>query len=260
MRTKPLIGVTPLYDNALESVWMIPGYLEVLSACGALPVILPFAPADAALMAQECDGLLFTGGNDISPSLYEEEPDPACGELCPRRDELEYALLSEALNRDVPLLGICRGAQFINAALGGSLYQDIPSQMPAAVSHCMKSPYDRHWHKVSLMPDTPLSSLLKTTTLPVNSYHHQGIRELSFQLCPMAYSPDGLVEAFYHSSKTFTWGVLWHPEFLWQKDHDQRIIFQAFVDACSGFGGLGVAGSGTKAKAKRKGSPFLLSL
>ena len=180
MRTKPLIGVTPLYDNALESVWMMPGYLEALSACGALPVVLPFAPADAALMAQECDGLLFTGGNDISPSLYEEEPDPACGELCPRRDELEYALLSEALNRDVPLLGICRGAQFINAALGGSLYQDIPSQMPAAVSHCMKSPYDRHWHKVSLMPDTPLSSLLKTTTLPVNSYHHQGIRELSF--------------------------------------------------------------------------------
>lgn len=171
MRTKPLIGVTPLYDNALESVWMMPGYLEALSACGALPVVLPFAPADAALMAQECDGLLFTGGNDISPSLYEEEPDPACGELCPRRDELEYALLSEALNRDVPLLGICRGAQFINAALGGSLYQDIPSQMPAAVSHCMKSPYDRHWHKVSLMPDTPLSSLLKK--------HHASGEQLS---------------------------------------------------------------------------------
>lgn len=160
-------------------------------------------------------------------------PTPACGELCPRRDELEYALLSEALNRDVPLLGICRGAQFINAALGGSLYQDIPSQMPAAVSHCMKSPYDRYWHKVSLMPDTPLSAMLKATTLRVNSYHHQGIRDLSFQLCPMAYSPDGLVEAFYHSSKKFTWRVQWHPEFLWQKDHAQRMIFQAFVDACS---------------------------
>lgn len=108
---------------------------------------------------------------------------------------------SEALNRDVPLLGICRGAQFINAALGGSLYQDIPSQMPAAVSHCMKSPYDRYWHKVSPMPDTPLSAMPKATALQVNSYHHQGIRDLSFQLCPMAYSPDGLVEAFYHSSK-----------------------------------------------------------
>lgn len=106
MRTKPLVGVTPLYDNDRESVWMIPGYLEALSACGALPVILPFSPSDAALMVEECDGILFTGGNDVSPSLYEEEPDPACGELCPRRDELEYALLSEALNKDVPLLGI----------------------------------------------------------------------------------------------------------------------------------------------------------
>lgn len=260
MRTKPLIGVTPLYDNALKSVWMIPGYLEALSACGALPVILPFAPANAALMAQECDGILFTGGNDISPSLYEEEIASACGELCPRRDELEYALLSEALNRDVPLLGICRGAQFINAALGGSLYQDIPSQMSAAVSHSMKSPYDRYWHKVSLMPDTPLSTMLKTTTLSVNSYHHQGIRELSFQLCPMAYAPDGLVEAFYHSSKTFTWGVQWHPEFLWREDRAQRMIFQAFVDACSRFGVNGPADAGETAKPKRKGSPFLLSL
>lgn len=258
MRTKPLVGVTPLYDNDRESVWMIPGYLEALSACGALPVILPFSPSDAALMVEECDGILFTGGSDVSPSLYEEEPDPACGELCPRRDELEYALLSEALNKDVPLLGICRGAQFINAALGGSLYQDIPSQMPSAVSHCMDSPYDRYWHKVSLTPDTPLSTMLKTTTIQVNSYHHQGIRDLSFQLCPMAYSPDGLVEAFYHSSKKFTWGVQWHPEFLWQKDHAQRMIFQAFVDACGTSYASGVAIPGIRAK--RKGSPFLLGL
>ena len=258
MRTKPLIGVTPLYDNALESVWMIPGYLEALSACGALPVILPFSFSDAALMAEECDGILFTGGNDVSPSLYEEGFDPACGELCPQRDKLEYALLSEALNRDVPLLGICRGAQFINAALGGSLYQDIPSQMPTPVSHCMKSPYDRYWHKVSLIPDTPLSTMLKTTTIQVNSYHHQGIRDLSFQLCPMAYAPDGLAEAFYHSSKTFTWGVQWHPEFLWQKDPAQRMIFQAFVDASAGSGAQGAALSG--GRMKRKGSPFLLGL
>ena len=126
MRTKPLIGVTPLYDNARESVWMIPGYLEALSVCGALPVILPFSPSDAALMAEECDGILFTGGNDVDPSLYEEDPDPACGELCPRRDELEYALLSEVLNRDVPLLGICRGAQFVNAALGDRCIRASP--------------------------------------------------------------------------------------------------------------------------------------
>ena len=141
---------------------------------------------------------------------------------------------------------------------GGSLYQDIPSQMPAAVSHCMKSPYDRYWHKVSLMPDIPLSVMLKATALQVNSYHHQVIRDLSFQLCPMAYSPDGLLEVFYHSSKKFTWGVQWHPEFLWQKDHAQRMIFQAFADACGASRASGAATPGVRAK--RKGSPFLLGL
>ena len=108
------------------------------------------------------------------------------------------------------------------------------------------------------MPDTPLSAMLKTTTLQVNSYHHQGIRDLSFQLCPMAYSPDGLVEAFYHSSKRFTWGVQWHPEFLWQKDQAQRMIFQVFVDACSASHLDGAVRPDVRAK--RKGSPFLLGL
>lgn len=108
------------------------------------------------------------------------------------------------------------------------------------------------------MPDTPLSAMLKATTLQVNRYHHQGIRDLSFQLCPMAYSPDGLVEAFYHSSKKFTWGVQWHPEFLWQKDHAQRMIFQAFVDACST--SCFNEAARPDVRVKRKGSPFLLGL
>lgn len=83
MQTKPLIGVTSLYDNARESVWMIPGYLEALSVCGALPVILPFSPSDAALMVEECDGILFTGGNDVDPPLYEEDPDPRLWRVMP---------------------------------------------------------------------------------------------------------------------------------------------------------------------------------
>lgn len=165
---------------------------------------------------------------------------------------------SEALNRDVPLLGICRGAQFINAALGGSLYQDTPSQMPAAVSHCMKSPYDRYWHKVSLMPDIPLSVMIKATALQVNSYHHQGIRDLSFQLCPMAYSPDGLVEAFYHSSKKVHVGSAVASRVPVAERPCAAMIFQTFVDACGASRASGVATPGVRAK--RKGSPFLLGL
>lgn len=258
MAKKPVIGVTPLYDDERESIWMLPGYVDALQACGALPLILPFAPADADVeqLVAMCDGILFTGGHDVDPALYEEKYLPVCGPTHEGRDTLEFALLQRALLVDLPVLGICRGAQFINVALGGTLYQDLPTQMPSGVSHQMKPPYDRGWHDVSLVPGTPLYFLLKRTNMSVNSYHHQGIRDLSFQLLPMATAPDSLIEAFFHPGKKFTWGVQWHPEFAWQSDEIQRAIVQSFVDAARGITPQ------TKPAARgsrRKGSPFLMS-
>ena len=113
---KPIIGVTPLWDGEKNSYWMLPGYLEGVQEAGAIPVILPLAAdgADAARLADLCDGLLFTGGQDVSPQLYGEKRRPACGELCPARDALERELLNRALEQDKPILGICRGLQFLN--------------------------------------------------------------------------------------------------------------------------------------------------
>ena len=147
---KPIIGVTPLWDEEKKSYWMLPGYLEGVKEAGAIPVILPLTTngADIAQLADLCDGFLFTGGQDVDPQLYGEAMEPFCGELCPARDALEQELLRQALERDKPILGICRGIQFLNAALGGTLYQDLPTEHPSEIGHSMKPPYDRMAHTV----------------------------------------------------------------------------------------------------------------
>ena len=126
---KPIIGVTPLYDIERESIWMLPGYLEVLTACGGLPVILPLEAdgTDPQQLVDMCDGILFTGGQDVAPALYGQEPLPLCGECHEGRDKLEQALFKAAFQADLPIFGICRGMQFINVMMGSAgLISGVP--------------------------------------------------------------------------------------------------------------------------------------
>lgn len=230
---KPIIGVTLLWDEEKNSYWMLPGYLEGLEEAGAIPIILPLAAdgADIAQLADLCDGFLFTGGQDVAPQLYGEAMKPTCGELCPARDTLEQELLNRALEQDKPILGICRGIQFLNAALGGTLYQDLPTEHPSEIEHSMKPPYDQAAHTVRILPDTPLAALLQKQELGVNSCHHQAIRSLAPSLVEMARSTDDLIEAMYLPGKTFVWGVQWHPELSFRTDEDSRKMFMALVTA-----------------------------
>lgn len=230
---KRVIGLIPLVDEERDSLWMLPGYMDGVSAAGGLPVMLPLETDEAALaqLCGLCDGFLLTGGHDVSPEFYGQRRLPACGATSPRRDAMEAAVLRLAMERDKPVLGICRGIQFINAALGGTLWQDLPTQRPGDVSHVQRPPYDAPKHTVSLLPGTPLSRLLNVDTLPVNSYHHQAIRDLAEPLRPMALSPDGLVEAVWHPEKRFLWAVQWHPEFAWKTSDAAMAIFRAFVEA-----------------------------
>ena len=145
---------------------------------------------------------------------------------------MEAKLLKYAMDADKPVLGICRGIQFLNAALGGTLWQDLPAQHPSRVAHRQTPPYDKPAHPVSILPDTPLAEALGERELMVNSYHHQAVRELAAPLRAMAIAPDGIVEAAEHPEHRFIWGVQWHPEFAWRSDPAAKIIFQAFVDAC----------------------------
>ena len=232
-KLKPLIGVMPLWDDDKESVWMLPGYLEGIRQAGGIPVILPFTSENDELeqLAKMCDGFLFTGGHDVSPELYSEKPVDDSVICCKDRDEMESWYLKYAISSDKPLLGICRGIQFINAALGGTLYQDLPTQHPSGIDHHQKPPYDIPVHTVSIVKDSPLGKLLDTEQLSVNSYHHQAVKDLSPRLKAMAISTDGLIEAVFMPEHRFLWAVQWHPEFSYLTDINSRKIFKAFIDS-----------------------------
>ena len=215
---KPVIGVTPLWDVERQSVWIIPEYLDAIRSAGGIPVILPLkaGEADIRQAVASLDGILFTGGPDVG--------------TCPERDALESFVLDAAMGADKPVLGICRGIQFINAALGGTLWQDLPTERPSKITHRQDKPYNQAAHRVSL--SGPIRELMGKPETAVNSRHHQAVKELAPGFSAMAISPDGLVEAAWMPGKRFVWAVQWHPEYLFDKESDSLALFKAFINAC----------------------------
>ncbi|MCC8042398.1 MAG: gamma-glutamyl-gamma-aminobutyrate hydrolase family protein [Oscillospiraceae bacterium] len=230
---KKIVAVVPLWDDEKESIWMLPGYMNGIRECGAIPIILPLtSDTDDVLSAFErCDGLLMTGGHDVSPTLYNEVPRYECGVCCTERDIMESALYRNALDNNKPVLGICRGIQLINVLQGGTLYQDLPTEYSSNIEHHMNPPYTDIAHNVTVVKASPLYNLLQTEHLGVNSYHHQAIKKLGDSLEIMAKSEDGLVEAVRHTEKSFVWAFQWHPEFDFHINRNSREIFNAFIKA-----------------------------
>lgn len=230
---KPLIGVLPLFDTEKDSYWMLPGYMEGVLQAGGIPVMLPLTCDEEHLaqLAGQLDGFLITGGQDVAPAMYGEAQLPLCGECYAPRDTMEQRLFARVWDMDKPVLGICRGIQLMNAALGGTLYQDLPSQIGSAVTHAQTPPYDQPAHQVRIVEDTPLHALLTQNEIPVNSCHHQAVKALAPALRPMAYAPDGVVEAVYAPDKKFVWGVQWHPECCLSGDENSRRLFASFLAA-----------------------------
>ena len=218
MERNPIIAVTPLWDDERKSIWMLPDYLDGIKAAGGISVVLPLemSEKDADRIVETCDGFLFTGGQDVGS--------------CPERDKLETLLLSKALQSDKTILGICRGLQFINVFLGGTLWQDLPSQHPTEITHRQGKPYNVPTHKVVLNGD--LKKLLGKATLDVNTLHHQAAKDLGARLTPTAISPDGIIEAIQMVGKRFVWGVQWHPEYMFKTDPDSLTIFTHFIHHC----------------------------
>ncbi len=232
---KPLIGIVPLVDEKKDSFWMLPGYMDGITEAGGIPIMLPLT-SDKHMIMQLLDtvqGILLTGGHDVDPALYGETPIPACGTTCKERDAMESELLKQALDRDLPILGICRGIQFLNAYLGGTLYQDLPVQRPSDTEHHQKPPYDIPVHRVNIRKGTGLYRLLGTEDLSVNSYHHQAIKQKADSLQTMAESEDGITEAVEMPDRRFVWAVQWHPEFSFRRDAASMKIFEEFVRRCS---------------------------
>jgi putative glutamine amidotransferase len=190
-------------------------YVRALLLAGGVPLILsPLMGASLAAAALDgCDGLLLTGGEDIEPSWYGADPSPLLEEPSQERDLFELALFAVARERGLPILGICRGIQLINVALGGTLFQDLPSERPGTIDHSPKHARDARTHMVRLQPGSRAASSLAATQITVNSLHHQGIRELGKGLIASGWTDDGLIEAV-ESAPDSTWvlAVQWHPE------------------------------------------------
>ena len=234
---KPVIGIIPLFDEEKDSIWMVPGYMDGIRRAGAVPMILPLVcdQADLRQIKSMCSGYLFTGGHDVDPSLYGEEKTGLCGPACMERDRLEQNVFRMAWEDHKAVLGICRGLQLINVLMGGTLFQDLPSEFQGTccIEHHMKPPYSRVCHQVELVQGGPLCKLLGRNSMGVNSYHHQGIKKLAPGLKATAVAEDGLVEGIYAPDREYIQAVQWHPEFMGAGDADAAKIFEGFIKGCS---------------------------
>jgi putative glutamine amidotransferase len=231
---KPLIGIGSdvlLTPGERDRAFVFTTYLESIRRAGAIPVIVPPQPENAAEVVAELDGLLLAGGDDCDPSVYGEERHPSCTTTMDvRRQENDLALAKAAREHGLPTLGICLGMQVMNIAAGGTLIQDIASQFETEIEHASE-PENRARHEVMIDGDTRLAEIVggaRETT--VNSSHHQAIRKLGEGLRPAAHAPDGLVEGIEDPRLPFYVGVQWHPEDMKGED-SATSIFGAFIEA-----------------------------
>ncbi|KEZ89550.1 gamma-glutamyl-gamma-aminobutyrate hydrolase family protein [Lacrimispora celerecrescens] len=233
---KPLIGLTPAHDMESGDVKARPTYMRALKAAGAIPVVMPLDASEEDLkqLSQDLDGFLFTGGPDVHPFLFGEETQAHCGNVSPARDQMEISLLPMIMELQKPILGICRGIQVLNIALGGNIWQDIPSQVTRdfPLAHSQPFSYDMPCHTVVLTEGSLLARISESSSIKVNSMHHQAVKDLAPGLIASAYSTDYLIEALEMPDYPFFIGVQWHPEYLWEKNKEAFRLFQTFVKAC----------------------------
>ena len=209
-------------------------YLDAILTAGGLPILLPTSLPLTALpeLVNRFDGFVLSGGGDVDPVLYSGHLDTTIHSIDPERDPFELALIPLVLAADKPLLAICRGVQVLNVALGGSLYEDIASALPAAQRHDWYPNYPRDYlaHTVEIEPGSRLARILGTHKLRTNSLHHQAIRQPAPALEVVAHAEDGVIEAVELPEKRFAIGVQWHPECLPEEPAMQR-LFSEFVNA-----------------------------
>ncbi|HHW02434.1 MAG TPA: gamma-glutamyl-gamma-aminobutyrate hydrolase family protein [Thermoanaerobacterales bacterium] len=232
----PLIGITTSYDSENKKASLNRGYFRAVQQAGGIPVpVLPLDDKKVLLrLLERLDGIIFSGGPDVDPSYFNEEPHPRTGDICPERDEAEVFLARESMRLSKPMLGICRGIQLINIALGGSIYQDIDSQIKKPLKHRQDAPHWHASHEVEITCENSwLSEIFGTDRIRVNSFHHQSVKDIAPDLRVTAAARDGVIEAVEAKDRgIFCVGVQWHPEEMWYKDPLQFRLFEHFIKVC----------------------------
>jgi putative glutamine amidotransferase len=211
-------------------------YSRAVGHYGGAPVQLPIAQTDATLatILERIDGVILSGGPDIHPRHYGEAPRKNLGEIDADCDRMELAVARQAHARDLPILAICRGIQTLNVGLGGTLYQDIASQVEGSIEHRQRADKSVNTHQVSIAAGSRLAAILGRKRIWVNGKHHQAVKDPAPGLVVSATAPDGVVEAVEDPSKTFVLGVQWHPEGTWRIDRHAGRLFKAFLEAARG--------------------------
>jgi putative glutamine amidotransferase len=232
----PIIGITTYQkvdENGLPFVMIFQAYIHAVMQAGGVPVLIPSSLADGDwnTLYKRLDGILLAGGGDVGLKQYKGDQHARIDGVDPLRDSLELDLLRIAVEDGKPFLGICRGIQVVNVALGGTLYTHIPDQVPSAIDHAYPGNMRTIFvHDVEIVQDTRLGKIVKEPRLRANSLHHQGLKDIALALRPSGYAPDGLVEAVELPDHPFGIAVQWHPERLTDQEAT-RNLFIAFIDA-----------------------------
>jgi putative glutamine amidotransferase len=230
---RPRIGMTMRIAPETDRFYLSRHYSEAVEAAGGAPVHVSLIPDRdyIAAIAEQLDGVLLPGSDsDVDPLRYGHEPHRALGSVQAIKDETDLLILAEIEKRGLPLFAICFGMQILNVFRGGTLIQDIASQIPGAIKHEQGAPRDRPSHRVKLVDGSLLSSLAGDDSAIVNSHHHQAVETVGRELIATAWTSDGLIEALEETrSDRFTLAVQWHPELGWKSDSLSQSLFRRFI-------------------------------
>lgn len=235
---RPIIGITPSLETNESKIYTPTSYPKAVIQAGGTPVFLNFTRDDEMIeqYAAMVDGVLFSGGDDVDPASYDEEQIWGCGDICPLRDDFEIKLLKVLVEKypEKPVLGICRGAQVLNVAMGGTLYQDLRSQVEGCIRHQQQQSSHYASHKAMMTEGSKLHAIYGSTEVMVNSFHHQAVKDVGKGLVVTARASDGVVEGLEKPDHPYFIAVQWHPERQVEGPHhpEHKPLFQSFVDAC----------------------------
>lgn len=234
----PIIGITcnllKVEKGAfigLNRLSLIEEYATAVERAGGTPLILPLTQKEETIThySHLMDALILSGGQDVHTQLYGQEPRKELGEVLYERDMFEIRLIKKISELKKPILGICRGLQILNVAFGGTLYQDIPTQIPSALQHQQHAAPHVGTHRIEIIENSLLKSILKNSSILTNSYHHQSVDQLAPGFKVTATSLDGVVEAIEKEGEPFVLGVEWHPEVMISSDQSMQDIFDYLV-------------------------------
>ena len=233
---KPFIGITASYETREGRYFLPVAYVKAVLAGGGIPIILPSEPtAGIPSYLKALHGILLSGGVDIEPYFFGAEPSPFLGEITPERDWFEISLVRNALPLKIPILGICRGAQVLNVAFGGTLCQHIQTKGRHSIKHSQSAPRWHCTHSITIQDGTKLGEMIGAGPHRVNSFHHQSIQHVAEGFHVVAKSKDGVIEAIEgRIDHPFLIGVQWHPECMIENDEGALALFRKFVETCNG--------------------------